>query len=70
MAPHTTDEPRFLRLSLGLYALVMLAMLLLAGWMRFLFPYPRQTVRVRDLNSIKHLAQRADPSALPPSSTE
>ncbi len=41
-------EPRLLRLYLGLFALVALAMLLAASWLRGWVP-ARQVVRIRDV---------------------
>ena len=42
-------EPRLVHLYLGLFALVALAMLLLASWLRGWVPV-RQAVRIRDVN--------------------
>jgi hypothetical protein len=39
-----------LRFSLGLFALAALAMLLAAGWLRFLVPAARNAPRVRDVS--------------------
>ena len=45
----TRAEPRLLRLYLGIFALLSLAMLLAASWLRSWMP-ARQAVRVRDVN--------------------
>ena len=42
-------EPRLLRLYLGLFALLALAMILLASWLRCWVPV-RQAVRIRDVD--------------------
>jgi hypothetical protein len=41
------QEPRMLRLSLGLFGLAALTMLLAVAWLRFLVPAPRHAARVR-----------------------
>jgi hypothetical protein len=46
--PH--QEPRMLRLSLGLFGLAALTMLLAVAWLRFLVPAPRHAARVRDIS--------------------
>ena len=45
-------EPRLIRLYLGLFALLALAMLLAAGWLRFLVP-SRHEIRVRDVSWVR-----------------
>lgn len=45
----TGAEPRLLRLYVGIFALLALAMLLAASWLRSWMPV-RQAVRVRDVN--------------------
>ena len=46
-------EPRLLRLSLGLFALVALTMLLATAWIRFFVPQ-RQGARLRDVSWLVH----------------
>jgi hypothetical protein len=43
-------EPRMLRLYVGLFALVALAMLLAASWLRFLVPARHHQARLRDVS--------------------
>ncbi len=48
-------EPRMLRFSLTLFAFAALAMLLAAGWLRFLVPAARHSPRVRDVSWLARL---------------
>jgi hypothetical protein len=43
-------ESKLLRLYLGLFALLALAMLLAASWLRFFLPQRHHPVRVRDVS--------------------
>ena len=44
------QEPRILRLTLGLFGLAALTMLLAVAWLRFLVPSPRHAARLRDIS--------------------
>ena len=46
----TRTEPRMYRFSLSLFALAVLAMLLVAGWLRFFVPSARHAPRLRDVS--------------------
>ncbi len=48
IAANRRAEPRLVRLYLGVFALLALAMLLLAAWLRSWVPV-RQAVRIRDV---------------------
>ena len=48
----TQRVPRAVRISLGVFALLALSTLLLAGWLRFFVP-ARQPERVRDVGWLR-----------------
>jgi hypothetical protein len=50
----TENVPRALRISLGVFALLALSTLLLAGWLRFFVP-SRQPERVRDVGWLRQI---------------
>jgi hypothetical protein len=56
----TERVPRAVRISLGVFALLTLSTLLLAGWLRYLVP-SRQPQRVRDVGWLRQGRWSAPP---------